>query len=49
MKENIIKQVADQFTDTFGKEIRERLIDQGLEGTPEEVEAVTDVIAKIYK
>jgi len=24
-------------------------LDKGLEGTPEEVEAVTDVIAKIYK
>ena len=49
MKDKIIKQVADKFTDTFNEEIKDRLMDQGLEGTPGEVEAVIDLIVKIYK
>ena len=49
MKDKIIKQVADKFTDTFNEEIKDRLMDQGLEGTPGEVEAVIELIVKIYK
>jgi len=46
---NIIKQVADKFTDTFNEEIKERLEDEGLEATEEEVEAVLNEIVRIYK
>ena len=49
MQINIIKEVADKFTDTFNEEITDRLIDEGLEATDEEVEAVIDQIVKIYK
>ena len=46
---NIIKQVADRFTDSFNSEITERLEDEGLKATEEEVEAVIDEIVRIYK
>ena len=49
MKKDIIKQVADKFTDTFNSEITERLEDEGLEATEEKVEAVIDEIVRIYK
>ena len=49
LNENIIKQVADKFTDTFNEEIKERLEDEGLEATEEQVEAVLNEIVRIYK
>ena len=49
VNEDIIKQVADEFTDTFGEEIYERLLDKGLQATEEEVDAVFDEIVIIYK
>ena len=36
---DIIKKVASRFADTFNEEIEERLEQQGLDGTGEEVEA----------
>jgi len=46
---DIIKKVASRFADTFNEEIEERLEQQGLDGTGEEVEAVIEEIVKIYK
>jgi hypothetical protein len=46
---NIIRKVASRFADTFNEEIEERLEQQGLDGTGEEVEAVIEEIVKIYK
>lgn len=46
---NIIRKVADRFTDTFNEEIEDRLMDEGLEATEQEVEAVIEEIVKIYK
>lgn len=46
---NIIRKVADRFTDTFNEEIEDRLIDEGLDATEQEVDAVIEEIVKIYK
>lgn len=46
---NIIRKVADRFTDTFNEEIEDRLMDEGLEATEQEVDAVIEEIVKIYK
>lgn len=46
---NIIRKVADRFTDTFNEEIEDRLTDEGLEATEQEVDAVIEEIVKIYK
>lgn len=45
---NIIRKVADRFTDTFNEEIENRLIDYGLNATEQEVDAVIQEIVKIY-
>lgn len=46
---DIIRKVADRFTDTFNEEIEDRLMDEGLDATEQEVEAVIREIVKIYK
>ena len=46
---NIIRKVADRFTDTFNEEIEDRLMDEGLDATEQEVDAVIEEIVKIYK
>ena len=46
---NIIRKVADRFTDTFNEEIEDRLINEGLDATEQQVEAVIQEIVKIYK
>lgn len=46
---SIIRKVADRFTDTFNEEIEDRLINEGLDATEQEVEAVIEEIVKIYK
>ncbi len=49
MNLNIIKKIANNFTDTFNEEIQDRLIDKGLEATEKEVDAVIKEIIRIYK
>jgi hypothetical protein len=46
---SIIRKVADRFTDTFNEEIEDRLTDEGLDATEQEVDAVIEEIVKIYK
>lgn len=46
---SIVRKVADRFTDTFNEEIKDRLIDEGLVATDQEVDAVIKEIIKIYK
>lgn len=46
---SIIRKVADRFTDTFNEEIEDRLMDEGLDATEQEVDAVIEEIVKIYK
>lgn len=45
---DIIKRVADKFTDTFDEEITDRLMDEGLDATDKEVDAVIQQIIQIY-
>ncbi len=49
MNLNIIKKVANKFTDTFNEEIQDRLVYNGLDATAEEVDAVIKEIIRIYK
>ena len=49
MNLKIIRKVADRFTDTFNEQIEDRLIDEGLDATEQEVDAVIKEIVKIYK
>lgn len=49
MELNIIRKVARRFTDTFNEEIEDRLINEGLKATENQVDAVIQEIVKIYK
>ena len=49
MELNIIRKVARRFTDTFNEEIEDRLINEGLKATENQVDAVIEEIVKIYK